>query len=122
MVAAIPWGEEGAVPEGIADLHVHTTHSDGVDTPEIVIEHALGRCELDLIAITDHDTINGAQLAAAHAADRGWGERVIVGEEVSTLDGHVLGLFLHSRTPRPCLTEGGSGGPGTRCGCYLSPW
>lgn len=26
MVAVIPWGEEGAVLEGIADLHVHTTH------------------------------------------------------------------------------------------------
>lgn len=96
MVAAIPWGEEDAVLEGIADLHVHTTHSDGVDTPESVIEHALGRCELDLVAITDHDTISGAQLAASHAAERGWGGRVIVGEEVSTLDGHVLGLFLHS--------------------------
>lgn len=103
MVAAIPWGEEDAVLEGIADLHVHTTHSDGVDTPESVIEHALGRCELDLVAITDHDTISGAQLAASHAAERGWGGRVIVGEEVSTLDGHVLGLFLHSPI-RPGLT------------------
>ena len=33
MVAAIPWAEEGAVLEGIAELHVHTTHSGTPQAP-----------------------------------------------------------------------------------------
>lgn len=85
--------------DGLADLHVHTSHSDGVDSPAAVVEHALGRCELDVVAITDHDTLTGALEAAAYAAAHGWGDRLIVGEEVSTLEGHVLGLFLESPIP-----------------------
>jgi hypothetical protein len=51
---------------------------------------------LNVIAITDHDTIEGALRAADHAAKR---KRlhVIVGEEVSSRDGHIIGLFLERR-------------------------
>jgi predicted metal-dependent phosphoesterase TrpH len=44
------------------------------------------------ITITDHDTISGARAMAAAA---GPGLKVIVGEEVSTTGGHLIGLFLH---------------------------
>ncbi|MDW8268737.1 MAG: PHP domain-containing protein, partial [Anaerolineae bacterium] len=44
---------------GQADLHLHTTFSDGVGTVEAVLE-AARRAGLDIIAITDHDTLQGA--------------------------------------------------------------
>jgi predicted metal-dependent phosphoesterase TrpH len=80
-----------------ADLHIHTCYSDGWPTPRAVVEHVRSRTELDVVAITDHDTIEGALWAADHAAGIAGGPRVIVGEEVSSRDGHVLGLFLTRR-------------------------
>jgi predicted metal-dependent phosphoesterase TrpH len=53
---------------------------------------------ITVIAITDHDCIEGALIAAAHASTVP-GVEVIVGEEVSTADGHVLGLFLREWVP-----------------------
>lgn len=83
---------------GTADLHVHTTHSDGADGAREVLEWA-GRMGLDVLAITDHDTIAGAEAAAELAEQSGTGPDVIVGEEVSSADGHILGLFISSRVP-----------------------
>jgi predicted metal-dependent phosphoesterase TrpH len=77
---------------GMADLHVHTHHSDGEDSPGEVVAHARDQ-GLQVIAITDHDRIDGALIAVAkNRGERGL--EVIVGEEVSTRDGHVIGLFL----------------------------
>jgi predicted metal-dependent phosphoesterase TrpH len=80
---------------GIADLHVHTNHSDGADSVNDVLTWA-ARIGLDVIAITDHDTIEGAIIAAELARVR-TGPEVIVGEEVSSGEGHILGLFLKQR-------------------------
>jgi predicted metal-dependent phosphoesterase TrpH len=80
---------------GRADLHMHTSASDGWPSPQQLVDHAR-RLSLDVIAVTDHDTIDGALRAAAHAAKLGR-LQVIVGEEVSSLDGHILGLFLERR-------------------------
>jgi predicted metal-dependent phosphoesterase TrpH len=85
-------------PAGIADLHMHTHHSDGEDSPGEVLEWA-ERIGLDVIAITDHDAIDGAEIAAEVAAGRPDGPEVIVGEEVSSRDGHILGLFLSKLVP-----------------------
>ena len=84
------------VPWGRADLHMHTTASDGWPTPTELVDHAARRAGLNVIAVTDHDTIEGALRAADHAAKR---KRlhVIVGEEVSSRDGHIIGLFLERR-------------------------
>ena len=77
-----------------ADLHVHTSFShDGQATPKEVA----ARCErvgLSCVAVTDHDTIAGA-LEIRRVAPF----RVIVGEEVSTQSGHVVGLFLSEEVP-----------------------
>src|SRR3979409_2705805 len=87
---------------GRADLHMHTTSSDGWPTPHELVEHAARRARLDVIAVTDHDTIEGALRAQEHAAKR---ERVHVldGEEVSSRDGHIVALFIERRV-RPGMS------------------
>jgi predicted metal-dependent phosphoesterase TrpH len=87
---------------GRADLHTHTNASDGWPTPHQLVEHAARQAGLDLIAVTDHDTIEGALRAAEHAARRSR-LQVIIGEEVSSRDGHIIGLFLEHRV-RPGLS------------------
>jgi len=83
---------------GAADLHMHTHYSDGEDSPAEVLEWA-ERVGLDVIAITDHDCIDGAEEAADLAAREGTGPDVIVGEEVSSRDGHILGLYISRLVP-----------------------
>jgi predicted metal-dependent phosphoesterase TrpH len=59
------------------------------------VNHAR-RSGLDLIAVTDHDTIEGALRAADFAAR--WSRfHVIIGEEISSRNGHIVGLFLERR-------------------------
>lgn len=78
------------------DLHVHTMWSgDSTTTPEELAE-AAATAALDAIAITDHNTIAGA-FALAESAELPC--PVIVGEEVRTVDGDVIGLFLRERVP-----------------------
>lgn len=89
------------VSRGRADLHMHTTASDGWPEPNHLVDHAAS-IGLNVIAVTDHDTIQGALRAAEHAARRGRIE-VIIGEEVSSRDGHIVGLFLERRV-RPGMS------------------
>jgi predicted metal-dependent phosphoesterase TrpH len=51
---------------------------------------------MDVIAVTDHDTVEGALRARDYASLR-WKLHVIIGEEVSSRDGHIVGLFLEKR-------------------------
>ena len=81
---------------GRADLHMHTTASDGWPTPQELVDHAVRRALLNVIAVTDHDTIEGALRAREHAAKRAR-LHVIVGEEVSSRDGHIVALYLERR-------------------------
>jgi predicted metal-dependent phosphoesterase TrpH len=87
---------------GLADLHIHSTYSDGASTVEQILFRAQ-RLGLDTIAITDHNEIAGA--VAARELARRWQlpVQVVVGEEVTTSEGHVAGLFLKDRI-RPLLT------------------
>jgi predicted metal-dependent phosphoesterase TrpH len=88
--------------DGRADLHVHTAWSDGAQRPEAIVDAARGR--LDVVAITDHDEIRGALRARVYAqAHPELGVDVVVGEEISTVNGHLLGLFLEECVP-PGLT------------------
>src|SRR5258708_14075005 len=50
----------GVSQPGRADLHIHTSFSDGWPSPGAVVDHVAGLGCLDVIAITDHDTIEGA--------------------------------------------------------------
>ncbi len=65
-----------------ADLHIHTTASDGKLTPTEIVSQVL-KTDLEVIAITDHDTIAGVE--EAQQAARGTSLRVVQGAEVSTL-------------------------------------
>ncbi len=83
----------GAEGLGRADLHVHSLASDGTAGIEDILAAgvALG---LDAIAITDHDRIDAAQAGSVLASRQGLPIEVIVGEEISTRGGHLLGLWL----------------------------
>jgi predicted metal-dependent phosphoesterase TrpH len=80
---------------------MHTTASDGWPVPSELVDHA-SAVGLDLIAVTDHDTIEGALRASHYAASRS-SLHVVVGEEISSRDGHIVGLFLERRI-RPGLS------------------
>jgi len=77
-----------------ADLHIHSFFSDGKPSIEEILAYTQKNTNLDVIAITDHDTISGALHAAELASKRKYRFEVIVGEEVSSIEGHILGLFL----------------------------
>jgi predicted metal-dependent phosphoesterase TrpH len=90
---------DGLERRGRADLHIHTLASDGT-APVTEILDAVARAGfLDVIAISDHERIDAALAGRAIAADRGLPFEVIVGEEITTRGGHLLGLFLERRVP-----------------------
>jgi predicted metal-dependent phosphoesterase TrpH len=80
---------------------MHTTASDGWPSPHELVDHARVT-GLDVIAVTDHDTIEGALRACDHAAGRSK-LQVVVGEEVSSREGHIVGLFIERRV-RPGMS------------------
>lgn len=86
-------------PHGRADLHVHTPASDGVSTVDEILAHVLGHSQLDVIGIADHERVDAARAARAIARARGLPFEVVVGEEVSTLGGHLLAVFIEERIP-----------------------
>ncbi len=82
-----------------ADLHIHTTASDGKLTPAQVVSQAL-ETDLDIIAITDHDTLAGIE--EARRAAEGTRLRVVAGVEISTLyqgrECHMLAYAFEDAT------------------------
>ena len=77
------------------DCHLHTVASgDAVLTLDELAERAR-QTGLDVVCITDHNVTS----AAVQATERDLGVRIIVGEEIRTPDGDVIGLFLTDRIP-----------------------
>lgn len=78
------------------DLHVHSTYSDGTDTPKELVKKAALK-GLSAIALTDHDTVEG--VCEALQAGLEYGVEVIPGVELSTSFGnsevHIVGLFIN---------------------------
>lgn len=83
-----------------ADLHVHTTCSDGTLTPAEVVAEAV-KAGLKAVAITDHDCVNG--IGEAIDASKGTSVEVIPGIEMSAVieetEIHILGYFIDWRDP-----------------------
>jgi len=73
------------------DLHIHSKYSsDGVLDPEKIVKIAIKR-GLNGVAITDHNTIIGGLKAKNYETED---FKVIVGSEISTEKGEIIGLFL----------------------------
>jgi len=76
------------------ELHLHTSASkDSLVQPDKLLEHCQ-QVGIDRVAITDHNEIKGALAAKAEAP-----ERVIVGEEIHTTQGELLGYFMTEFIP-----------------------
>ena len=76
------------------DLHLHTMWSGDATTTPDELRDAIAETGIDVICITDHGTINGARELKDEL-----GCRVVVGEEVRTAAGEIIGLFLTERLP-----------------------
>jgi len=76
------------------DLHLHSRYSHDSRTSLDALIKRAGECGLDRIALTDHNTVEGA-LELARLAP----ELAIVGEEAKTREGEVIGLFITRRVP-----------------------
>ncbi|HEU5331038.1 MAG TPA: PHP-associated domain-containing protein [Thermomicrobiales bacterium] len=75
-----------------ADLHMHTAHGDGLDTPEACVDWAEQQTDLALIAITDHDEVEAGLRARDYALRQGYRVAVVPGVEITTRGGHLLAL------------------------------
>ena len=82
-------------------MHTHCEYSPDSRTPVAVQALAIKATGLDVVCATDHNTIEGA-LRLREKAD---GFRVIVGEEISSRDGEIIGLFLEKAVPRDLSAE-----------------
>ena len=92
----------GATKLAFADFHVHTRFSrDSILIEEKLIRLAIER-GLTHVAITNHNNVEGAIAVRDKVAEMGLEDRltVILGEEISTADGEVVGVFLTKTIPR----------------------
>ena len=81
----------------IVDLHSHTTASDGILTPSELVKRAVDN-QINMLAITDHDTIKGLLEAKATIERNNLPVKLIYGVEVSTMwknnEIHIVGLNI----------------------------
>ena len=84
------------------DLHSHSLASHDCDTPLELIAPACKVAGIDVLAVTDHNEIWAALELAEHASSD---LQIIVGEEVYTSEGEIIGLFLTELIPRGLTPE-----------------
>ena len=78
----------------IADLHIHSNLSDGVRSPEDIVDFAEKKNILNKIYITDHDNISGSLRGKEHALSKKYNIEVGIGSEISTTECHLLALDI----------------------------
>src|SRR6185437_1772474 len=76
------------------DLHTHSIISQDGGITAAQYEKILQSGELDCIAITDHNETSFARIM-----QKKLGERIIIGEEISTPEGEIIGLYLQETIP-----------------------
>ena len=85
------------------DLHSHTYCSDGVLSPADLVKRAAGR-GVDVLAITDHDTVAGLEAAQQAITDQQLALQLVHGVEISTswqqLEIHIVGLNINAQCPQ----------------------
>jgi len=82
------------------DLHVHSILSHDGGISEEQIERTLSSNTLNYIAITDHNEIEFALKMNSK-----FGKKIIVGEEILTKDGEIIGLFLKEKIKKGLTLE-----------------
>lgn len=83
-----------------ADLHTHTYFSpDGLTSPEKYVETCLKK-GIDCVVVCEHNNIRGAVAVREIAPFK-----VIVGEEIRSREGEIMGLFLREAVPRGLTPE-----------------
>ena len=79
------------------DLHSHTNCSDGTLSPQTLIDRAVN-FQIDVLAITDHDTVAGLDIAQKHIEEQNISLKLINGIEISTawqgFEIHIVGLNI----------------------------
>ena len=87
-------------PQSTVDLHLHSTASDGMLDPAALVAHVAAH-GVELMALTDHDTVAGVEAAAVAARNHGIG--FVPGVEISVTwrgrELHVLGLAIDPEAP-----------------------
>ncbi|MBI2857692.1 MAG: PHP domain-containing protein, partial [Chloroflexi bacterium] len=86
-------------PTGLAELHLHTDASDGIAGAAEMLDYVDQKTVLNVVAITDHDTVRGAREALELAAKRSYSFEIVSGVEISTNAGHLIGLFVDATVP-----------------------
>ncbi len=84
---------------GKADLHLHTAAGDGMADPREILDYVQMETDLDLIAITDHDDLRGAEQTREAWARGSYRFQVVPGMEVTAIEGHVIALFVEDPLP-----------------------
>lgn len=77
-----------------ADVHIHTLYSDGQPTVQDVLDYVENKTDLDVIAIADHDIMDGYFEAKELMQEKKYRFEIIPAEEITSKQGHILGLFL----------------------------
>ena len=99
MVYVSAYVADGDKVVGKADVHIHSTYSDGMASVEEVLDWVETRTTLDVIAIADHDEIGGALKARELIAKGNYRFDVVTGAEISTRRGHLLALYIDQPVP-----------------------
>ncbi|MBQ7127234.1 PHP domain-containing protein, partial [bacterium] len=84
------------------DYHIHTNYSDGVFSPEKIVDLAVD-AGLEAISLTDHDNVLSYGIAQKYIEEKSYDLKVIQGIEVNTLykdyEVHILGYFPDAEKP-----------------------
>lgn len=96
-------GHRSPLARGAADLHMHSSLGDGLNSVPEILEWVEHRTNLDVISITDHDDTRASLEAREIAARRGYRFQIIPGTEVTTRRGHLL-VYGLEEPPLPFRT------------------
>ena len=84
---------------GKADTHIHSNYSDGRPNIQEILRYVQNQTDLDVIAIADHDTMRGAFEAQDLMKIGNYRFELILGEEITSIEGHIVGLYLKEEIP-----------------------
>ena len=105
-IGAVLTGDDEAPPSMMRiDLHCHSEASADCITPLTAFPQRCLQRDIRIQAVTDHNEIWGAQKLQEMVAGQGAPLTIIVGEEVSTNEGEIVGLYLTEKIPAGLTPE-----------------